>query len=159
MKRAMRADKLTLAALGAILPLYRDPKRVAERLPTLRLLARRREDIEAQARRLLPPVASALEGTAEVSVVTCRSQVGSGALPVQGLESAALSLRPERSRDLRRLAGAFRALPRPVLGRIADGALLFDLRCLDDDHDLLGQLARLEIGRGASRRPPPPGRS
>ena len=159
MKRAMRADKLTLAALGAILPLYRDPKRVAERLPALRLLARRREDIEAQARRLLPPVASALEGSAEVSVVFCRSQVGSGALPVQGLESAALSLRPRRSRDLRRLAGAFLALPRPVLGRIADGALLFDLRCLDDDHDLLGQLDRLEIGRGAARRPPPPGPS
>ncbi len=159
MKRAMRADKLTLAALGAILPLYRDPKRVAERLPALRLLARRREDIEAQARRLRPLLAGALAGAAEVSVVPCRSQVGSGALPVQGLESAALSLRPERSRDLRRLAGAFRALPRPVLGRIADGALLLDLRCLDDDHDLLGQLDHLEIGRSASRRLPPPVRS
>ena len=145
MKRAMRADKLTLAALGAILPLYRDPKRVAERLPALRLLARARKDIEAQARRLRSRLAGALAGTAEVSVAPCRSQVGSGALPVEGLESAALSLRPRRSRDLRRLAGAFRALPRPVLGRIADGALLFDLRCLDDDEALLAQLPHLDL--------------
>ena len=140
MKRAMRADKLILAALGAVLPLYRDPARVADRLPALRLLARRREDIEAQARRLKPLLESALAGSAGVSTVPCRSQVGSGALPVEGLESAALSLRPRRGGGVRRLAGAFRALPRPVLGRVADGALLFDLRCLGDDEDLLGQL-------------------
>ena len=147
MKRAMRADKLLLAALGAILPMYRDPERLAERLPALRLLARRREDIEAQARRLLPAFASALARTAKVSVVPCRSQVGSGALPVEALASAALALRPRRVRGLARLAGAFRALPLPVLGRVADGALLFDLRCLEDDETLLGQLPHLDLAR------------
>ena len=152
MKRAMRADKLILAALGAILPLYRDPTRVAERLPALRLLARRCEDIEAQARRLRPAFASALAGAAEVSVVPCRSQVGSGALPVEALASAALSLRPGRGHGLRRLAGAFRALPLPVLGRVEDGALLFDLRCLEDDDELLRQLPHLDTSRNERRR-------
>ena len=148
MKRAMRADKLTLAALGAILPMYRDPARLTERLPALRLLARRREDIEAQAHRLLPPVASALEGSAEVSIVPCRSQVGSGALPVEALASVALALRPRRGKGLARLSSAFRALPLPVLGRVADQALLFDLRCLEDDTALLDQLPRLDLARG-----------
>ena len=147
MKRAMRADKLTLAALGAILPLYRDPERLTDRLPALRLLARRREDIEAQARRLQAALASALTGVAAVSVVPCQSQVGSGALPVEALASAALALRPHRGRGLGRLAAAFRALPLPVLGRIADKALLFDLRCLDDDEALLDQLPRLDLER------------
>ena len=148
MKRAMRADKLTLAALGSILPMYRDPTRLSERLPALRLLARSREDIEAQARRLLPPVASALEGAAEVSVVPCRSQIGSGALPVEALASVALALRPRRGKGLGRLSSAFRALPLPVLGRVADQALLFDLRCLEDDAALLDQLPHLDLTRG-----------
>ena len=147
MKRAMRADKLILAALGAILPMYRDPERLAERIPALRLLARPLEEIEAQAHRLLSPVASALEGIAKVSVVPCRSQVGSGALPVEALASAALALRPRRGHGLGRLAAAFRALPLPVLGRVADKTLLFDLRCLEDGTALLDQLPRLDLER------------
>ena len=147
MKRAMRADKLVLAALGAILPMYRDPERLTERLPTFRLLTRPREEIEAQAQRLLPAFASALTGAAEVSVVPCRSQVGSGSLPVEALASAALALRPRRGRSVARLSRAFRALSLPVLGRIAGNALLFDLRCLEDDGTLLDQLARLDLAR------------
>ena len=158
MKRAMRADKVILAALGSILPLYRDPERVAERLPALRLLARRREDIEAQARRLQPLLAGALAGSAQVSVVPCRSQVGSGALPVKGLESAALAIRPAGGRSPGRLSRAFRGLPLPVLGRVANGVLLFDLRCLDDDQALLAQLAHLDFAMLSARDgSPPPG--
>ena len=145
MKRAMRADKLLLAALGAILPMYRDPERLTERLPVLRLLARPCEDIASQARRLRPALAAALAGVAAVSVVPCQSQVGSGALPVEALASSALALRPCRRRGLDRLAGAFRALPLPVLGRVADQALLFDLRCLENDGALLGQLPHLDL--------------
>ena len=146
MKRAMRADKLTLAALGAILPMYRDPARLTERIPALRLLARTHEEIEAQARRILPALALALAGAAEVSVVSCRSQVGSGALPVEALASAALALRPPSPGGrVERLAKAFRSLPLPVLGRVADKTLLFDLRCLEEDDALLDQLARIDI--------------
>jgi L-seryl-tRNA(Ser) seleniumtransferase len=148
MKRALRVDKIRLAALEATLRLYRDPARLAERLPTLRLLARKAEEIEAQARRILPAVAQAVGGLAAVEVRACASQIGSGALPLETLPSAALALTvPDDSgRALNALAAALRELPVPVVGRIADGALLLDLRCLEDEPGFLASLAALDTG-------------
>jgi len=148
MKRALRVDKVTLAALGAVLRLYADPDRARQELPTLRLLTRPLAEIEALATRLLPAVAAALGTAATVEIVACASQIGSGALPVDLLPSRALRLAPRAAggQAPARLARAFRELPVPVVGRIADGALLFDLRCLDDEATFLRQLTGLSIG-------------
>jgi L-seryl-tRNA(Ser) seleniumtransferase len=149
MKRAMRLDKVTIAALAAVLRLYRDPDRLAERLPTIRALARPAEEIAALAQRLAPAVGSALGDGFTVEVGACRSQIGSGALPVERLDSAALMLRPGSRGGkggggaLKRLAARLRALPVPVIGRVHDDALLLDLRCLDDEAGFLAQLALL----------------
>lgn len=145
MKRALRVDKLTLAALGAVLRLYADPARLRERLPSLRLLTRSADDIAELARRVAPAVGAAVGNAAAVAIVACRSQIGSGALPVDLLPSWALELRPRTAggRAPEKLARAFRALPQPVIGRIADGALLFDLRCLDDAAAFIAQLEHL----------------
>ena len=136
MKRALRLDKIRLAAIEATLRLYRDPARLAERLPFLRALARPREDIAALAERLLPALARAVGPNFHCEVVACASEVGSGALPQQTIASAGLAIRPEaaraRGRALAALAAAFRRLPLPVIGRMADKALIFDLRCLED---------------------------
>lgn len=140
LKRALRLDKIRLAAIEATLRLYRDPDRLAERLPTLRMLTRTREEIGSQAQRLLAPVAAMLPGY-HVGVVDCSSQIGSGALPVKGLLSAALAFTGEGGDAPEKLAAWLRALPVPVIGRIHDGALLLDLRCLPDDGALLGALA------------------
>ncbi|MGO4703581.1 L-seryl-tRNA(Sec) selenium transferase [Dyella sp. 2RAB6] len=148
LKRALRVDKLRLAAIEATLQLYRDPDRLAERLPTLRFLARTQAGIEAQAHRLQPAVADRLGKHFVVEVGACRSQVGSGALPLDTLASAALLIRPHGSQTwLEGLAAAMRALPQPVLGRIADGALRLDLRCLTDTDEapFLASLAQLDI--------------
>jgi L-seryl-tRNA(Ser) seleniumtransferase len=131
LKRALRIDKLRLAAIEATLHLYRDPDRLAEKLPTLCILARSKSDIEAQARRLQPIVAERLADLFTVEVGDCHSQIGSGALPLDTLDSAALLILPRGSqRTLEHLAAALRALPRPIIGRIANGALQLDLRCL-----------------------------
>ncbi|TWG67391.1 L-seryl-tRNA(Sec) selenium transferase [Aminobacter sp. J44] len=148
MKRALRVDKLRLAALEATLKLYRDPDRLAEKLPTLRLLSRQREDITAQALALSPKVQSAVGSDFAVQVIDCASQIGSGALPLDTLPSAGLGFRPVSGSGsaLDRLAAALRALPVPVIGRIADGMLVLDLRCLEDAEAFLANLSRLRHG-------------
>jgi L-seryl-tRNA(Ser) seleniumtransferase len=142
LKRALRLDKIRLAALEAVLRLYADPDRLAARLPALRLLTRQRSEIEAQAERLLPAVATAFGGVAAVKIVATKSQIGSGALPVSLLPSAGLALRPEApsGKAAERLAQALRDLPIPVIGHIADGAVVLDLRCLEDEPAFLGNL-------------------
>jgi L-seryl-tRNA(Ser) seleniumtransferase len=145
LKRALRLDKIRLAALEAVLRLYADPERLVERLPTLRLLARPQADIEAAARRLLPAVREALAGIAETRLVETRSQIGSGALPVSLLPSMALALSPlaKSGRAVEALARALRRLPIPVIGRIEAGRVLLDLRCLDDEAAFAAQLGAL----------------
>jgi len=150
LKRALRVDKMTLAALEAVLKLYLQPEKLAQRLPTLRLLTRPAADIEALCRRIEPTVAQAVSNVAHVSVVPCHSQIGSGALPVELLPSTALALAPlKRGRGegaaLKRLAEAFRVLPIPVIGTISDGALTFDLRCLENEREFVEQLAQLRL--------------
>lgn len=144
MKRAMRLDKIRIAALSAVLKLYLDPDRLVARLPTLRMLARDRAEIRAQAERLRCPVADAVaEFGHQVALCDCDSQVGSGALPTDTLPSAGLALRGPGGRAPEDMAARLRALPMPVIGRIADGALILDLRALSRDEDLLAAMGRL----------------
>ncbi|MBK9133803.1 MAG: L-seryl-tRNA(Sec) selenium transferase [Betaproteobacteria bacterium] len=157
MKRALRMSKLPLAALEATLRLYLRPERVAQDLPTLRLLTRPAAAIRALAEALRPAVAAALAPRYEVAVADLQGQIGSGSLPVERLPSAGLAITPVgpkklAGRALDALADALRGLPTPVIGRIADDRLLLDLRCLEDARLLTGQLAALSatLGTGAS---------
>ena len=146
-RRALRVDKVRLAALEATLRLYRDPDRLGEKLPTVRLLARPREEIRDAARRLAPKVESALGPGFKVEVADCESQIGSGALPLRTAPSAGLAIRPAATRGqgraLTALAAALRALPVPIIGRIEGQALVLDLRCLADERRFLRSLAEL----------------
>jgi L-seryl-tRNA(Ser) seleniumtransferase len=149
MKRALRVDKIRLAAIEATLRLYRDPARLSARLPTLRFIARQREDIHALAQRLLPRLATAAGPGFHCEIANCESEVGSGALPQQTIPSAGIAIRPVTPRGAGRaltaLAAAFRQLPVPVIGRIADSALIFDLRCLEDEAAFARDLERLQM--------------
>ncbi|MFD1157549.1 L-seryl-tRNA(Sec) selenium transferase [Roseovarius aestuarii] len=146
MTRAMRPDKLTLAALQAVLQLYTNPERLVEELPALRLLMRDPAEIEHLAMRLVIPVQECCQPF-DVAVAQTYAQVGSGALPIDRLESTALKItRPDLRRPgavLNRLAKAFRGLLVPVIGRISDDALWFDLRCLEDEDGFVENLAGL----------------
>ena len=137
LKRALRIDKMNLAALAEVLKLYQAPSRLAATLPALAALTRPPDAIRALAGRLLPAVAAALTPRYGVAVAECRSQVGSGALPVDTLPSFALRIAPADSSDqaLRRLAQALRRLPAPVIGRLRNGACFLDLRCLEPERE------------------------
>lgn len=143
LKRALRADKMTLAALEATLRLYFHPEKLAERLPTLRLLSRDAASIRAQAELLLPHI-SVHFADFDVRVESCQSQIGSGSLPVDRLPSAALTFTPRdgRGSSLDALSARWRALPVPVIGRIYDGRLWLDLRCLEDEKRFLEMLLK-----------------
>jgi L-seryl-tRNA(Ser) seleniumtransferase len=145
LKRALRVDSMILAALSEVLKLYRHPDRLTETLPTLRQLTRPAAQIEAQAVRLCDELSSHLPQTFRVATAPCLSQIGSGALPVETIPSFAISIESAEGRDsdLRRLATELRKLPRPVIGRIHDGKLLLDLRCLDCESLFLKQLPQL----------------
>jgi L-seryl-tRNA(Ser) seleniumtransferase len=140
LKRALRVDKMTVAALAAVLRLYSNPEKLANRLPVLRLLVRPLEDIRAMADRMRDFVAPRLEGIATVETTLCASQIGSGALPTREIPSAGISIRPPA-----RVARAFRQLPIPVIGRIQNGAFILDLRTLADEAAFLDQLPALNL--------------
>jgi L-seryl-tRNA(Ser) seleniumtransferase len=148
-KRALRVDKVCLAALEATLKLYRDPDRLAKRLPALRSLARPQTEIETAARRLLPFFSQRLGSAFDVAAVACASQIGSGSLPLEELPSFGLAIRPgcsKRSgRALAALSEAFRQLAIPVIGRVEDNALILDLRCLDDEESLRANVSALHV--------------
>jgi len=137
LKRALRVGKLTLAALEPVLRLYRAPELLADSLPTLRLLTRAAPDLHAQALRLRPLLQPALGDAYLVADAPMFSQVGSGAQPGSQLPSHGLAItaaggrRAGAGRQLQRLEAALRALPRPVIGRVADQTLWLDLRCLE----------------------------
>jgi L-seryl-tRNA(Ser) seleniumtransferase len=138
LKRALRLDKARLAALQTVLQMYADPDRLAERLPALRLLTRPEADIRATAERISSGIAARWPDR-DVATEACRSQIGSGALPVDLLPSFAVTI---GGSALENLAKFLRGLPRPVIGRLARGRLILDCRCLEaaDEAAFIAQL-------------------
>ncbi len=135
LRRALRPDKLTLAALAATLRLYRQSPDLAGALPTLRCLARPVADVEAVGRAVAPVLAARLGSGYRVHLVRSECEVGSGAAPALALESRALAVEhPGVSPE--RIAARFRAARPPVLGRIHDGRFLLDLRGIFDPAEL-----------------------
>jgi L-seryl-tRNA(Ser) seleniumtransferase len=152
LKRALRVDKIIYATLEAVLRLYRDPERLAQRLPTLRLLTRPLTEIEATAHAVLPALRQAFNDNADVSITAAHSQIGSGSLPIDRLASCCVAITPRlkgkgEGSALKRIEQAFRELPTPVIGRVAEGAFRLDVRCLEEKNisDFVAQLTQLRL--------------
>jgi L-seryl-tRNA(Ser) seleniumtransferase len=139
LKRALRVDKARLAALEQVLLLYLAPERLADELPTLRLLSRPPEQIRDTASRVATTLRARWPDR-PVEMEACRSQIGSGALPIDLLPSFAVTI---GGGGLDAFVGWLRGLPRPVLGRIARGRVWLDCRCLEpaDEATFIAQLA------------------
>ncbi len=152
LKRALRVDKMTFAALEAVLRLYRDPDTLSETLPVLRLLTRPFDLIQQTAQVVLPVMQERLAGQAAVGLRPCLSQIGSGSLPVDLLPSLCIAIAPlQKGRGegawLKKIEQAFRDLPIPVVGRINEGAFCLDMRCLESGltTEFIEQLGRLSL--------------
>jgi len=126
LNRALRIDKLTVAALEATLYAY-EAGVALETIPTLRMLTEPLAAIRRRARRLLRRLPAATARALGASIVESRSQVGGGALPTVELPTAALAL-GTAARPAQDLDQALRLAHPPVLGRLADDRLLLDLR-------------------------------
>jgi L-seryl-tRNA(Ser) seleniumtransferase len=127
--RAVRIDKLSLAALESTLRLYREPQRARQELPVLRMLAEGRDRLRERAALMSDALTAAGR---EAGVVEATARVGGGALPLLELEGPVCAVDPGELR-LDELARRLRAGDPPVVGRAREGRLLLDPRTLDDD--------------------------
>jgi L-seryl-tRNA(Ser) seleniumtransferase len=118
LQRALRADKLTLAALEATLALYLEPERAAAEIPVLRMLSEEADAVRARAERLAQLTGGEIEQTV--------GRVGGGALPLAELPSFACAVEEE-------LAGRLRDTDPPVVALVRDGRCLLDCRTIADD--------------------------
>ena len=117
LQRALRVDKLTLAALEATLRLYLDPARARRELPALRMLEEPAETVRVRADRLAELIGGSVEATV--------ARVGGGALPLVELPSFAVAVEEQ-------LATPLRAGEPPVVAVVRDGRCLLDCRTLTD---------------------------
>jgi L-seryl-tRNA(Ser) seleniumtransferase len=139
--RAVRCDKLTIAALEATLRLYRESPSLVDDLPTLKAFTRPLADMEAVAAKAMPALAAALGPSFRVSLEDSTSQVGSGALPTEEIPTKALAIGHD-TLGANRIAERFRRARPPILGRVKDDRFLLDLRTIFDPDDLVPRWSR-----------------
>lgn len=136
LKRAVRADKLTLAGLEATLRLYLDPARVASRLPTLRYMTRGLGEIEAVAMKAAELLRAFLGEGFTVSVEPGESVVGAGAMPGRHIPTKVIAV-SHATHGPDEIAARFLSAKPPVIGRIHRDRFILDMRTIDDASDVV----------------------
>ena len=153
LKRALRTDKHTLAALEALLQIYAQPETLQKHIPGLRQITRPVDQIQKVAERVLPVIKERFGHCANISIEHTSSQIGSGALPVETLPSISIQIEPfadnsnekqsqssvdtQSEESLQSLTAngivkSLRELSIPVIARIHRGSVLLDMRCIED---------------------------
>ena len=127
MARAMRVDKMTLAALQATLALYLDPEEALRKIPTLRMLSENDQTLKARAGDLVAGAGVAVGEAGAVQLEQAASKVGGGALPLLELDSWVCAVSPVIM-SVDELAARLRQTDPPVIGRIQKDRLLLDAR-------------------------------
>ncbi len=132
MTRALRVDKMTLAALEVIARMFLDPPDAQRRIPTLRMLSTPPSALTARAENLARRIQSLAGDAFAVDIMEDLSQVGGGALPETPLPTCLVSLSTSRI-SVNSLEEAFRAADPPVIGRIRHDRFLLDVRTIQDE--------------------------
>lgn len=144
LSRALRADKMCLAALSAVLRLYADERRAMDRVPVLRMLLEPVDRIRSRARRLMRAIRSAGASVSAV-IEEGASPPGGGALPDTFLPTACVAL-SGRGMSESELESRLRRGTPPVVARIGRGKVLLDMRTVGDDE--MADLARAVAAAG-----------
>lgn len=134
MARALRVDRVTLAALQATLELYFEPEKLSDRLPTLRMISMPAEDIRKRAERVAEAASRTAGDAAEVSVAEDESRIGGGALPGSAIPTHVVVISP-RDVSADDFAFQLRKGKVPVVGRISEGRIMLDLRTVKTSED------------------------
>ena len=145
--RALRVDKLTVAALEATLRLYLEPQKALAKVPALRMLTAPKSEIAERAEAAARRLRGMLAGKALVEVEATFSQVGGGAMPTAEIPSAAVTIRP-RAMSVSELAQRLRGGEPAVMGRLQEDRLVLDLRTVlpEEEEDLLKALVKAVLG-------------
>lgn len=130
--RALRIDKLTLAALESTLLLYLDEKRAMEEIPTLRMLGLDTRKLKRRGKRLLKRLQEKVKKEAQITLKEDVSQVGGGALPLQELPTMVLAIKPLHL-SVNALGESLRRGEPPVISRITNEELILDMRTVFDE--------------------------
>ncbi len=146
MARALRIDKMTLAALEATLRLYLDPQKALEKVPTLRMLSLPVSELQQRCETLLPRLIETIGEAADWTIIESTATVGGGALPLAELPGRVIALVP-KDITLNELTTRLRSCEPAVIGRIQDDQFLIDPRTLsaDDEVFLLQALQQVFI--------------
>ncbi len=140
LNRALRIDKLTLAALEATLRLYLDEKEALARIPTLRMISETSDSVKKRSERFLARATAALADFCTFELCSMPSQVGGGALPAQDLASWGIACKPGSAQSMaaHQLERRLREVAVPVLARIEHERLYLDMRTIaEEEEDLL----------------------
>ncbi len=152
MARALRIDKLTLAALEATLRPYLDQQQALREIPVLNMLAVPAAELETRCQGILRQLSAVLGDKASLEVVAETSTVGGGALPLTQLPGFALALVPQKI-SVDELAARLRRAPVPVIGRIQENRLLLNPRTLQaGEEGELGEALASALGSTESVR-------
>lgn len=127
--RALRVDKMTLAALEATLRLYLDPELARSRVPTLAMITASAEDLRRKARTLRTRLSRVLDGLAQVGMRSGMSRVGGGSFPEQDLPTTLVTVRAGEV-SAEKLRQRLLAVEMPVVGRVEDDCFCLDPRTL-----------------------------
>lgn len=145
LKRALRCDKLILAALEATLIHYLNPETLDIELPIMAKFARSQEVLWQIGRRLQQALVPHFEPCYRIELVECQTQVGSGSQPDTFLPSVALCFTALNGGSLSLLEQHFKQAARPIIGRMSQDQLRLDLRGLDSEAELLAELSTLGV--------------
>jgi L-seryl-tRNA(Ser) seleniumtransferase len=143
--RALRIDKFTATALELVLKEYQSKEEAVKNIPVLRMITKPLEEVKVGAEKLAELISkSGL--SAQVELCPCESQIGGGSLPLERIKSMAVSIRPSKM-SVTEMEERMRKLTVPIIPRIADDAILLDVRTIKEDRF---ELIAKELGELAS---------